>query len=505
MASFQTKGSRMAIVTEVTEGTPVSPTAAGQYIALQDGYSLEPAFEVLDNAELTGSIGKAKPVLGLENPTASLDHYIRHSGVEGQEPNFGRLIEGVMGAKSVNATQYDTVGGSSAGTASAAAILVVDAGEGANFERGEAVLIKDATNGFKVRNVQSIATDNLTLNFNLNAAPASGVNLGKAVLYKPGSSYPTFSMWDYRGNGAAVQMMAGSRVIELGIEANAGEFINGSFSLEGLSYYFDPIEITASTDTIDFNDGGVKVATVAAGFYKDPLDLAAAIQTAMDAASSDTITCTYSSSTGKFTIATNGAALSLLWNTGANTAQSIATKIGFTTAADSTAALTYTSPNALTLSSPQTPTFDSADPLVAKNNEVFLGDFMDTDCFCASSVSVTIANEKTDVLCVCAESGKQEAVITGREVTIEIEAVLEQYEADKFHRYHTNQTTKFMYNFGEKSGGNWVAGKVGNIYIPTATITAFSVTDLDGLVALNMTLSAYVDSTGGGECYINFL
>ena len=231
MASFQTKGSRMAIVTEVTEGTPVSPTLATQYIALQDGYSLEPAFEVLDNAELTGSIGKAKPVLGLENPTASLDHYIRHSGVEGQEPNFGPLIEGVMGGKSVNATEYDTDTGSSAGTASAAAIVVVDAGDGANFERGEALLIKDATNGYKVRNVQSIATDDLTLNFNLNAAPAANVTLGKAVLYKPGSAYPTFSMWDYRGNGAAVQMMAGSRVTELGIEANAGEFINGSFSL----------------------------------------------------------------------------------------------------------------------------------------------------------------------------------------------------------------------------------------------------------------------------------
>ena len=188
MASFQTKGSRMAIVTEVTEGTPVSPTSAGQYIALQDGYSLEPAFEVLDNAELTGSIGKAKPVLGLENPTASLDHYIRHSGVEGQEPNFGRLIEGVMGAKSVNATEYDTDAGSTAGTALVAGTVVVDAGDGVQFERGEALLIKDATNGFKVRNVESISTDTLTVNFNMSAAPAANVNLGKAVLYKPGSA-----------------------------------------------------------------------------------------------------------------------------------------------------------------------------------------------------------------------------------------------------------------------------------------------------------------------------
>lgn len=505
MASFQTKASRMAVVAEVTEGTPVSPTAGTQYIALQDGYTLEPAFEVLENAELTGSIGRAKPVLGLENPTVELSHYIRHSGVEAQEPNFGKLIEGVLGGKSIASTQYDTVAGSTAGNATTAAVVNVDAGEGATFERGEAVLIKDGANGFKIRNVQSIATDALTMNFNLGSAPAAGVNLGRAVLYKPGSSFPTFSCWDYRGNGGAVQLVAGSRVTELGIEANAGQFINGSFSLEGLSYYFNPIEITSSTDTIDFNDGSVRVATVAAGFYKDPKDLAEALQTAMDAVSPDTITVTYSDSTGKFTIATSGATLSLLWNTGANTAQTIGGKLGFLVAADDTGATSYTSDNAIVLSSPQTPSFDVADPLVAKANEVFIGDFSDISCFCASVINLTISNEKTDVLCVCAESGKQESVITGREVTVEIQAVLEQYEADKFHRFHTNQETRLMYNFGEKSGGNWIAGKSCNVYIPTATISAFTIEDQDGLVSLSMTLTAFVNSQGEGECYINFI
>lgn len=505
MASFQTKGSRLALVTEVTEGTPVSPTGATQYIALQDGYDLEPAFDVLESAELTGNIGKAKGVLGLENPSVSLSHYIRHSGVEGQEPNFGKLIEGVLGGKSVNATQYDTVASSTAGTSAAAAIIKVDTGEGALFERGEALLIKDGTNGYSIRNVRSISSDDLSLNFNLSNAPASGVNLGKAVLYKPGTSFPTVTAWDYRGNGAAVQMVAGNRVTEMSIEASAGEFINGSFSLEGLSYYFNPIELTSSNNKLDFNDGGDKNATIAAGFYKDPHELAAAVQTAMDTLSSDTITCVYSDSTGKFTIATDGAALSLEWNTGTNTAQSIVTKLGFTAGADDTGSLTYTSDNPITLTSTHTPTFDSADPLVAKNNEVFIGGFADNVCFCANTITFTIANEKTDVLCVCAESGKQESVITGREVTLEITSVLERYDADKFHRFHSNLETSFAFNFGEKVGGNWVAGKCGNLYIPTATITAFKLEDQDGLVALSMTLTAYVDSSGNGEVYVNFL
>lgn len=505
MSSFQTKASRAAVVTEVTEGTPVAPSASTEYLALQDGFDVESAFDTLENAELTGSIGKAKPILGLENPTASLDHYIRHSGVEGQEPNFGRLIQSIFGAKSVNATQYVTAAGSTAGTASAAATINHAVGTGTNFERGEALLIKDATNGYSIRNVHSIATDTSTINFNLTAAPAASVGLGKAVLYKPGTSYPTFSVWVYRGNGGAVELVAGARVTEMTIEAEAGQFIKGSFSMEGLSYFFDPIEITSSTRYIDFDDGGVKVATVAVGMYKDPNDLAEAIELAMDAASSDTITCKYSSSTGKFTIATSGAALSLLWNTGANTANTIAPKIGFSAAADSTAALTYTGANAITLTSPQTPTFDSADPLVAKNNELMIGDYADNICFCANKITFKISLTKTDVLCVCAESGKQEAVITGSEVSMELSGVLPRYEADKFHRYHKNTTTKAMYNFGEKVGGNWVAGKCGNIYLPTTTITNFKVGDGDGLVSLDMTLAAFVDSNGNGEVYLNFL
>ena len=506
MSSFQTKSSRMAIVTEVTEGVPVSPTASNMYIALQDGFSLEASFDVLDNAELTGSIGKAKPIKGLENPTCSVGHYLRHSGVEGQEPNFGRLIEGALGGKSVNATEYNTDVGSTAGSALVAGTIVHDAGQGAFFERGEAYMIKDGVNGYSIRNVKSIATDTATLNFNLTvAAPAANVNLGKAILYKPGSSFPTFSMWDYRGNGAAVQMVAGAKVTELSISATAGDFINGDFSLEGLSYYFNPIELTASNNKLDFNDGGVKLATIAVGFYKDPIELADAVAAAMDAASSDTITCKYSSSTGKFTIATSGAVLSLLWFTGANTAQTIGGKLGFITTSDDTAALTYTSDNALVLSSPQVPSFDVADPLIAKDNQVFLGGFSDNLCFCASEITFNISNEKTDIPCVCPVSGKQESIITGREVTVELKSSLNNYDVDAFHRFHSNQTTEFAYNFGEKVGGNWVPGRCGNIYLPSATITNFVVDDSDGVVGLSVTLQAFVDSSGNGEVYLNFL
>lgn len=510
MAAVSSRKTRVAIVEETTAGTLKSPTSTGDYVAVQDGLSLTPSFETLENAELKASIGVSKPIQGLENPNGSLSHYMYHSGVEGTPSEIDLLLKSAFGDKSVASTQYNTVAGSTAGTATAAAVINVDVGEGATFERGEALLIKDGTNGYSIRPIESISSDALTLGFNLSAAPASGVDLGKAILYKPASdaAYPSLSVWDYRGNGGAVQAVAGVKVDEMSIEASAGEFINMNFSFSGTKFHFDPVEITATDTKLDFtDDSGTAVATVTAKIYRDPHELASALQTAMDSVTAQTPTVTYNDSTGKYTIKSTGTVLSLLWNTGANAANTIGDKIGFSTAADDTgvAATTgYTSDNAYTLTSPQTPALDGQDPFVAKNNEVLLGDFADITCFCAQSVNITLSNENADVTCICAESGLQEKVANRRIVSVEIQAILDPYDADKFRRFRANEETRFLFNVGEKSGGNWVAGKCGSFYIPKCTISSFELADNDGIVVLNMTLSAYT-SSGEGEAYLNFL
>ena len=99
--ALQTRNSALAVMKEVTEGTPVAPSASSDYVALQDDFSMSPSFNVLANAELKASIGTAKPILGSENPTASFSHYLRSSGVEGQAPNFGTMLEAAYGGVKV--------------------------------------------------------------------------------------------------------------------------------------------------------------------------------------------------------------------------------------------------------------------------------------------------------------------------------------------------------------------------------------------------------------------
>lgn len=505
MASISTRSSVLAIKEEVTENTPVAPGATTDFIALQDDFSITPAFDTLDNAELKASIGKSAPILGSENPTASISHYLRSSGVVAQAPNYGLLLKACLGAVATAAAEYNTV------SSSTTSVIKVDTGEGASFQRGEALLIKDGTNGYRIRCIDSISSDDLTIGFQVPTAPATGVNLGRAVLYYPANTgHPTLSVWHYMGNGGLTQMMSGARVTDATFDISAGEIINGSYSLEGLAYYFNPIEITSSTRYLDFtDDDGTFAATVTAGFYKDPHELATALTTAMNTASAgETHTVTYSDSTGKFTILSTGTVLSLLWQSGSNTANTIGTKLGFSVAADDTGTVAttgYTSDNAISFAAPYTPAYDSSDPLAAKDNEVMVGDTSDYVCFKASTVTFSIATPKTDILSVCEVSGKSGSIINERSVTISVQALIEKYDAQDFKNFRLGSNVKFQYSFGTKSGGSWVAGKCGALYCPTAKISSFEVVDNDGLANVSLELTGYVNSTGEGECFVNFL
>lgn len=505
MASIQTRSSVLAVKKETTEGTPVLPTLATDYIALQPDFAMSPAVNTLSNDELKSSIGAAKSIQGAEAPTASMSAYIRASGVEGQAPNYGAFLEASLGAVSTAAAEYNTV------AASTTSVIKVDTGEGATFERGEALLIKDGANGYRIRCIDSVSGDDLTIGFQVPTAPGTGVNLGKCVLYKPANSgHPTLSLWHYLGNGGGIQMMAGARVTDATVDITAGELINGSFSFEGIGYYFNPVVITSTDTKLDFtDDDGTFVATITAKAYKDPHDLADALQVAMATANPlQTPSVVYSDTTGKFTIKTTGTVLSLLWSTGANTANTVGDKIGFVVASDDTAVVAttgYTSDNALTLSSPQTPSYDAADPLAAKNQEVMIGDTDDYLCFDASSVSFAVSTPKSNIASVCAESGVSGSIVSSRAVTVSVSALLSQYDADKFRRLRQNSATKFQYTFGTKSGGNWVPGYCGALYVPTCTVDAPELVDADGLVQMNLQLIAYVNSSGEGEAYIAFV
>jgi hypothetical protein len=491
----------LALVEETTEGVPVKPTLVSQYTPLQDGFSMTPSFNVLQNTELKSSIGKGKNELGSEAPEGSVGHYIKASGVEGTDVDYKVLLKSAFGARNTYGVEYDTI------AASTTLLLKVDVGEGVNFPRGRAVLIKDPVNGYQIRNSLSVAGDDITVAQKLKGAPALGVQLGKCVSYVVADEgHPTMTVWQYLGNGGAIEMMAGARVTEMSISATAGEYINGQFSFGGVSYFFNPIQVTATDVKLDFLDNATtRVATIAAGIYKDPHQLADAIATAMNSlGSGNTFTCVYDNSAGKFTITSSGATLTLKWNTGANTANTIGDVLGFSVAADDSGSQTYTSDNAQDWAAPQVPDFDDSSANVAKSNEVMLGGVNDITCFKAQTFSLSLSNTKTDIPDLCEDSGKSGSLITERSVTAQVTYLLTKNDAEKFRAFREGSKVQLTYNFGQKLGGQWAPGKCVNIFCPTMTITSLEIQDSDGLCVVNASLQGYVED-GLPELYLNFV
>jgi len=112
--------------------------------------------------------------------------------------------------------------------------------------------------------------------------------------------------------------------------------------------------IDATNKNLDFQEAASQKNVVLTEDEYDADDLATQVQDAMNGASgiSNTYTCTFSRTTGKFTIArdTGSATLGLLWKTGTNGSDNTGTNPGtvmgyVVTGADDTGATTYTSDN----------------------------------------------------------------------------------------------------------------------------------------------------------------
>lgn len=513
MANLQ-KATVMAIKEETTAGTPVVPSAGSDFIPLRAGFSVAPNLEEIASDEISNNLGSTKSYTGKESPSGSHPIYLKASETAGQAPEYGLMIESLLGDKSVASTEYPTV------SSSTTSLLKVNTGIGANFEVGECVMIKDGTNGYSMRNIASISGDDLTLNFKVTAAPASGVNLGKAVLYKPATTgIPTFTSWIYRSSGAAIEMVAGCRTSNMTMDLTAGQQAAATFAYEGTAYYFNPIVITASNKYLDFtDDAGTTVAILTPGVYKDPIEFAAHVQAVGQAAATasggDDFLCSYSSTTGKFTISTTtGTLLTLKWSTGANTANTVGRIMGYVVTSDDSAALTYTSDNAISMAptsatnivtqSALTPSYDDADSIIVKSAELFIGDATDNFCRKASNVSINIDSPSVDADSICSTTGLFEKIPSARTVTVTGTMILSQYDAALFNKMMNNTSTQAMINAGPKSGGNWVSGKCVNIYIGNATINGHTVGG-DDFVTVDFSIKGFITSTLQ-DCYLNFI
>lgn len=491
------RASIFALKKETNAGDYLPPSVGSEFVPLRPGNTLNFQAEALESDELLNDIGAAKAFTGKESVEGSHSAYLRHSGIEGQEPEVGVLYESVMGSKVIHGTEFSTVSGSTTN--------IIKVADGTDFTVGQALLIKDSSNGYSIRNVKSISTNDIILNFSLPAAPVSGVALGKAVQYSPvAQGHPTFSTTKYLGNGHAIEASAGNTVTEFSLTADANGFGEVEFSYQGTKYFYNPITITASSKYIDVtDDSGTFAVSVPEKIYKTPVELADALNTALNDASGESYSVVYSNANGKFTITCTSSTLDILWDSGTNAGDSIGPKIGFDISNDSTGGSSYESDNAQTYQAALTPAYDAADAIVIKGAELFIGDQVDNACICAQSVSLTVSKEVQDVDCICEETGVKEKIATARSVEMTVTAVLNKYDAALLDALLKNKSIAAQLNAGPKAGGNWVPGKCFSAYVQNCTVSSYTTTG-DSFIQAEITLRGFVTSSSK-DLYLNFV
>lgn len=492
------RASTLVIKKEVINNVYLGPASGADFVPMRPGSELKYEPEQLSNDELLNDIGAAKGFTGKEKVSGSHSAYLKHSGTEGVEPELGVLYESVMGSKQVAAAEYVTIAGCTT------KIIKVGAGVGLNFVVGQALLIKIGS-GYAIRNIASISTDDLTLDFDLAVAPGVGVALGKAITYLPqADGHPTFSTTKYIGGGFAKEISSGNTVNDVSWKMDANGFGEVEFGFEGVGYAFNPIIISAINKFIDITDDtGTFAVSIAEGIYKTPVEIAEALQAALDAGSTETYAVSYSSITGKFTIASGSIVLSILWNTGANAANSIGATIGFSVSADDTLSVTYTSDSAQVFAQPYTPIYDVVDAIVVKGAELLIGNQADNISLCAQSVALKVSKTIEDVDCISSSSGILEKIPTARQAEMTVTCAIKKYDVALLNALLKNSSISAMMNAGPKTGGNWVPGKCFNFYLQSCTVASYMTTG-DSFIQAEISLKGFVSSTTK-DVYFNFV
>ena len=493
-----TRASVLAITEEGSPGDYEAPSAGSQFVPLRPGSTLSFTSESLDSDELLNDIGAAKSFTGKTGAEGSHSAYLRHSGTEGQKPELHPFYNSLFGDWSIGGDQA-TVSGSD--------ISTVKVADGTYFVPGQALLIKDGVNGYSIRNVKEVDGNDLILNFNLNNAPASGVSTGRAITYSPiASSANTFSVTKYLGNDLAIEATAGNSTTEIALTADANGFGEVEFSFAGTKYLFNPIKIDSTNKYIDFvDDAGTHAAAVGEKYYKNPIELAEALQSAMKAVSpTQDYSVKWNNQNGSFTIKSiSSAVFSILWISGVNAANNIGPVIGRVMAIDDTGYLEYSSNQDFNYSTPVVPQYDSADAIIIKGAELFIGNQENNLCVCAQTVSMTISKEISDVDCICEETGVKEKIATSRTVEMSVTAVLNKHDAMLLDALIQNKGISAMLNAGPKVGGNWSGGKCFNTFLANCTVSSYKTTG-DSFIQAEITLKGFVTATEK-DVYINFV
>jgi hypothetical protein len=220
---------KVAIKVESTAGVYAPPSTGAYYIQVQsDGLEISPSRETLERNVLGVGLGKIANRSGLKSVSGSIPVYMKSGSTAGSAPEYGPMIESLLGQKRSSAS----VTSGSTHTSS-----VINVASTTNLKVGDIVVIKKA-GAYHTSPIASVVLNtSITLLIPMASAPANAVVIEAFTNYVASESgHPSLSVSKYVEN-AVLEQATGCKTTAMSLEGfTTGQLASLKFSVEGLDF-----------------------------------------------------------------------------------------------------------------------------------------------------------------------------------------------------------------------------------------------------------------------------
>lgn len=226
----------VAVKKEVTEGVYLAPASAtdGFFVPIRGKVDIDTMRELVKRDILVASLSAAQPIKGIRSGAAKFSAELRGGSLEGAEPDFNPMIEGIFGSVRQVSSEIVT------GTSNTSTILQIGDGDIASLPVGSIFVVKKAGAHHLcvvTANDPTGGSANVTVSPTIPYTPADHVVLSKFTNYAPvNHGHPTMSASVYWGNGV-LEKAFGLRTADMVLSNfKTGKLPSLDFVLEGLGY-----------------------------------------------------------------------------------------------------------------------------------------------------------------------------------------------------------------------------------------------------------------------------
>lgn len=230
MAYTVKKNIKVAVKEETTEGTYIAPASGADFIqAQEDGIEMNGSKDTMEINTIGTGLSRVAPRVGLESGTGSIGVYMKSGSAPTSEPEYGVMIESLLGTKRSMSAALTTGTGHTS--------TVINVASTTDLKVGDVVVVKESGD-YHTSPIASLVTNtSITLLIPGTGSFTDAVEIEAFTSYVPGDdSHPSYSVSKYVED-EVLEQVVGCKTTSLSVESfSTGQVASLKMGFEGANY-----------------------------------------------------------------------------------------------------------------------------------------------------------------------------------------------------------------------------------------------------------------------------